>query len=165
VARLVLVGMPGAGKSTLAVLVATMLGCEVVDTDEEIEKSVGCAANEYLRRHGEPAFRELELRALRAALPRDAVISTGGGVVTSSEARDLLRAQVTLWLDSDDDVLVTRLADGDRPLLGEDVKADLARLRAQREDWYREVSVGRVITDGTLDDAVHQICDAAGVAR
>jgi shikimate kinase len=164
VARLVLVGMPGTGKSTLAVMVAARLGCEAVDTDEEIEKTVGCAASEYLRREGEPAFRKEELRALRDALRGDVVVSTGGGVVTSNEARELLGSQVTLWLDGDDDILIARLQGGDRPLLGEDMKTDLARLRAQREDWYREVSLRRVDAEGTLDEVVRRICDAAAVA-
>ena len=163
-ARLVLVGMPGTGKSALAVMVAARLGCEAVDTDQEIEKSVGCAASEYLRREGEPAFREEELRALRDVLQDDVVVSTGGGVVTSNEARELLGSQVTLWLDGDDDVLIARLEGGDRPLLGEDMKTDLARLRAQREDWYREVSMSRVDAEGTLDEVARRICDAAAVA-
>jgi len=97
-------------------------------------------------------------------LQGDVVVSTGGGVVTSNEARELLGSQVTLWLDGGDDVLIARLEGGDRPLLGEDMKTDLARLRAQREDWYREVSLSRVDAEGTLDEVVRRICDAAAVA-
>lgn len=164
-ARLVLIGLPGAGKSTLAALVAVQLGCDVIDTDDEIEKSVGCPANEYLRREGEPAFRRAELRALGGALDHDVVVSTGGGVVTLSEARELLRSQVTVWLDSDDAVLTSRLEGGDRPLLGQDLKVDLARLRAQREDWYRDVSVRRVDAEGTFEDVTRRILDAADVTR
>jgi shikimate kinase len=114
-----------------------------------------------LRREGEAAFRRAELTALEAALAVDGVVSTGGGVVTSQGARDLLRAEVTIWLDCDDDALRTRLGGVDRPLLGEDVDAALTRLRREREAFYREVARVRVDATGPLRDVAQRVQDAA----
>jgi len=159
----VLVGLPGAGKSTVAHLLAATWGCASLDTDEMIATDVGCDASEFLRREGEPAFRERELVALRAALGQDAVVSTGGGVVTTEQARALLKGEVTIWLDGDDEVLVERLADGDRPLIGNDPISDLRRLRAQRAAWYGDVARAKVSSNATPLEVAREVMDAAKV--
>lgn len=114
-------------------------------------------AAQYLRSHGEDDFRRREVTALRAALATDAVVSTGGGIVVSEAARELLKGQVTLWLDCDDDVLLTRLDDGDRPLLGDEPAPALARLRRERGPWYREVARERVDVSGEVDDVLARL--------
>ncbi len=156
-ARLVLVGLPGVGKSSVARAVGARWGCESLDTDELIESNVGEPAASYLRREGESTFRTRELEVLVLAVARDAVVATGGGVVCTREARELLAGEVTLWLDSDDDVILERLDHLDRPLLGERPATALTGLRAAREGWYREVSRLRVDATGTLDDVVRRV--------
>jgi shikimate kinase len=153
-ARLVLVGLPGAGKTTLGRLLAERWACGLVDTDDVLADLVGVSAPQYLREWGEPSFRERELDALRQALDSHDVVSTGAGIVTTSAARELLAGELTLWLDADDEVLVERVRDGERPLLGDDHRASLARLRVQREPWYREVARGRVDSSGSPDEVV-----------
>jgi shikimate kinase len=160
VARLVLVGLPGVGKTTLAQMVAHVWGCSALDTDDVLAETVGCAAGEYLRAEGVDAFRRAELDALAAALETDAVVSTGGGVVTSERARGLLQGEVTLWLDCDDETIASRLGDVDRPLLGEDVRSSLTELRAERGAWYEEVARVRIDASGTLEVVVARLLDA-----
>ncbi|HEV3188410.1 MAG TPA: shikimate kinase [Acidimicrobiales bacterium] len=156
-ARLVLVGLPGVGKSTLARALADSWHCEMVDTDDLVAAIVGVPVAQYLREQGEAAFREKELAALRTALGTDAVIATGAGVVVTSAARELLATATTYWLDSDDETLLERVGDGERPLLGDDHREGLARLRAQREAWYRSSARRRVNSSGTIDEVVRRI--------
>jgi shikimate kinase len=161
VARLVLVGLPGAGKTTLARALGDAWGCRVLDTDDELARLVGVPAAQFLRERGEPALREQELAALSGALAEDAVVATGAGIVTTATARAALERENTLWLDSDDDTLLLRVGDGDRPLLGDDHRASLAYLRVQREAWYAAVSRARVDTSGPLEDVVQRVIDRA----
>ena len=161
-ARLILVGLPGVGKTTVAHSVAQRWECPVLDTDDVLSEEVGCAAPEFLRREGETRFRDRELEALRTALACDAVVATGGGIVSSEAARTLLGSQVTIWLDCTDDVILARVGDGDRPLLGEDPTTAVVRLRLARQHLYREVSRARVDASGTLEDVVQRVIDAAG---
>ena len=164
-ARAVLIGLPGCGKSTLARALAADWGCDAVDTDEVLSASVGCSAAEFLRTKGEEAFRRHEVAALDAALASDAVVATGGGVVTSPAARDLLAEELTVWLDCEDDVLLARLGDGERPLLSVDPAGTLARLRAQREDWYRDVATVKVDTSGGVDEALARLREALEISE
>ena len=159
-ARAVLIGLPGSGKSTLARSLAADWGCDAVDTDEVLSASVGCSAAEFLRTKGEEAFRREEVAALGAALAADAVVATGGGVVVSSDARALLVAELTVWLDCEDKVLLERVGEGERPLLGADPAAAITRLRAEREGWYREVATMKVDTSGGIDEALDRLRDA-----
>lgn len=164
-ARLVLVGLPGVGKTSVAQALAQRLDCGAIDTDDVIALAVGSTAAQYLRSEGEPAFRQRETEALVAALAADAVVSTGGGIVTTPRARELLGEQLTLWLDCDDETILPRLAEIDRPLLGDDPTGALARLRRERDHWYRDVSRARIDASGTLDEVVQLVINAvAGVA-
>ena len=156
-ARAVLIGLPGSGKSTLARALAADWGCAVVDTDEVLSASVGCSAGEFLRTRGEDAFRREEVAALGAALAVDAVVATGGGAVVSPDARTLLAGELTVWLDCDDAVLLERLGESERPLLGADAASALVRLRAEREDWYRHVATLRIDSSGEIDEALARL--------
>ena len=160
-ARLVLVGLPGVGKTSVAEKLADLWGCQFVDTDELVAAVHGKPTAEILREDGESVFRDLELAALSGAVDLDAVIATGGGVVTTPRARELLRRSPTIWLDCGDAEIVERAKQGDRPLLGTDVVQAIATLRSLREAWYAEVSRARVDASGTLDDVVERVLRAA----
>jgi shikimate kinase len=159
VARLVLVGLPGAGKSTLALALGEHWHCSVIDTDDALAAAVGVPAAQYLREHGEVAFREQELAALRIAVLSDGVVATGAGVVTTPAARELLEQELTLWLDSDDNTLLARVGDGERPLLGDDHAQGLENLRQQREGWYRSTSRARVDSSGSLPEVLRRVLE------
>ena len=154
-ARVVLVGLPGVGKSTVGRALAERWGVDFVDCDEAFVDQWGESVQDVLRRDGESVFREREVHVLDQVLRTDAVVATGGGVVTTPQARSLLRAAPTLWLDAPDAVLVERVRDGDRPLLGDDPLEALARLRSQRSRFYADVARGHIVVDRDID----AICD------
>jgi shikimate kinase len=158
--RLVLVGLPGVGKTSVARKLGSELNCPAVDTDDVLGRAVGCPASLYLRREGEEAFRTAEVAALTEVLDQDNVVATGGGVVTTRAARELLVKHVTFWLDCEDDVIVARLGHVDRPLIGDDVEASLAALRLERDEWYEEVSRARIDASGSLRDVTKRVRDA-----
>lgn len=151
--HLVLVGMMGAGKSTVGRIVAERLGRRLVDSDECIEERTGRTVREIFATDGEPAFRRLETDALRDALAEDepVVIAAAGGVVLSDANRAMLRtadARV-IWLSADPTVLLERVRSGmHRPLLDDDPAGTLQRMWDQREPLYREVADAIVSVDG-----------------
>jgi shikimate kinase len=159
-ARLVLVGLPGAGKTTLAGVLAQHWSCEAIDTDEVLATEVGEPAAAFLRARGEAAFRARELDALRIALDSDAVVSTGAGIVTTAPARARHAKETVVWLDCDDATLIVRVGEGERPLLGENHGESLARLRSEREPWYESVARTRVDASGTPDEVASRVLGA-----
>lgn len=162
VARLVLVGLPGTGKTTVAAVIAQRWNCVALDTDDELASMVGVATAAYLRAHGEVEFRARELDALRGALTSDGVVATGAGVVTTEAARELIAQQHVVWLDCDDATLVTRVGSGDRPLLGDDYAKSIARLRGEREGWYEAVADIRVDASGDPEVVAESVLRAVG---
>ena len=91
-ANIVLIGMPGCGKSTVGALVAALLDRRLINTDLLIEQRTGISCGDYIRQQGEAAFRALETQVLReAAAQTGCVIATGGGVVTQPQNKELLR--------------------------------------------------------------------------
>ena len=146
--RLLLVGMMGAGKTTVARLAARRLRWAYVDTDGEITRSTGATVPELFARHGEGRFREEEARALDAVLgrPGPLVVSVGGGAVLDPANRRRLReAGTVVWLRARPATLLARVHDGaGRPLLAGDSPEDraltLERLEAERRPLYAEVA-------------------------
>ncbi|MGI9052256.1 MAG: shikimate kinase [Ilumatobacteraceae bacterium] len=166
--HLVLVGMMGAGKTTVGRAVAARLGRRFVDSDEMIEQRTGRTVREIFEDDGEPAFRALETAALVDALaePQPLVIAAAGGVVLQADNRAALEGSTAfvVWLDADPSVLAGRVHAGDhRPLLGDDPEAALRRLLPERRRWYEEVADGSVETgDWPLDYTVEGVLDVMG---
>jgi shikimate kinase len=154
VAAVVLIGLPGSGKSSVGRALANALGLEFVDTDELIERREGEPAPQILRSRGEDEFRRLELDALNEALTTTGVVATGGGVVTTPAARERLSREHCLWLMASVSTLVSRVESGDRPLINGDARAALLRLAEERDPLYAVVADGVVEADAPLDDVV-----------
>ncbi|MBK9713595.1 MAG: shikimate kinase [Kouleothrix sp.] len=157
-----LIGLSGAGKSSVGRLLAERLGWPLRDTDTLVAQAAGRGVPQIFAEDGEAHFRDLEAAALRAALSGGpCVVATGGGIVLRAENRALLRERAFVaWLDAPTGALVDRLRAHDqaRPLLqGDDPAARLESLRAGRAALYSEVCDMRVATDGLTTD---QVCDA-----
>lgn len=139
--HLVLVGLPGAGKSTVGPLVAEMAGCAFLDFDVEIERRTGLAVLDIFRERGEPAFRKLE-RELTAELRTSpgAVLAPGGGwIVDPANVAQLRPPSRIVHLRVTPDVALARLGDGvaSRPLLMKgNPRQNLALLEWQRTPLY-----------------------------
>ena len=142
---IVMVGLMGAGKTTIGRRLAAGLGLTFVDADAEIEQAAGCSVAELFDRYGEQQFRVGERRVIARLLGgRQAVIATGGGAVVDPATRRLIRERaVSVWLRCSLDVLVRRVsARGHRPLLrGKDAKATLDRLLSERQGYYAEADL------------------------
>jgi shikimate kinase len=126
----VLVGMMGAGKSSIGRRLASRLGIPFVDADSEIEIAAGMSIPEIFDKHGEPEFRKGEARVIARLLDNGPqVLATGGGAVMDQQTRDLIHIKgVSVWLKADLDVLMKRTKRrNDRPL-AEKIK-DLLPLR------------------------------------
>ena len=145
VLKIILVGMPGAGKTTIGRQLARRLGMPFVDSDHCIEERLGCTIRQYFEHCGEDAFRDAEERALDdlTADAADGVLSTGGGAVLRpvNRARLHARGQV-IYLHATPEDLHRRLRhDTSRPLL--QVEDPLGRLRGlfqTRDPLYREAA-------------------------
>ena len=148
--RVVLVGPPGAGKSTVGTLVAASLGLPFRDTDADVEAVAGKPIPEIFIDDGEDAFRALEREAVATALSTfDGVLALGGGAILAPATRELLRGHTVVYLSVElsDAVARVGLAAG-RPLLTVNPRATLKYLLDQRRPLYQEVATLTVATDG-----------------
>ena len=156
---IVLVGLPGAGKSKVGRLLASRLGVDHVDTDDLVEERQGRPIADIFAIDGEAAFRVMETDAVACALTRSAVVSLGGGAAATQAVRDLLAGHTVVYIDAPHEGLVRRTASKThRPLLAEDPSGTLARLRTEREPHYR--SVATIVVEsgpGPVDDVVTAI--------
>ncbi len=166
--RLVLVGMMGAGKTTVGRLAADHLGWRYLDSDAEVVAATGCTVRELFAERGEDAFRAEEASVLAEALTGDesVVVSAAGGVVLAESNRRLLMGSGTVvWLRARPGTLAGRVGSGDgRPLLGEDPAVSLADLDRVRRPLYEEVSTAVVDVDGlTPLQVVDRVLEVAGL--
>ncbi|MBR4972494.1 MAG: AAA family ATPase, partial [Oscillospiraceae bacterium] len=150
--NIVLIGMPGCGKSTVCKLLAEKCNKQFVDADEKIVELAGKSIPEIFAEDGQEVFRNLETQALEALGKQSGlVIATGGGCVTKERNYPLLHQNgIILWLQRNIAVLPT---DG-RPLSQSN---DLHKMYAVRKPLYEAFADGTVINDGTLEDTLSQI--------
>ncbi|MGH9207116.1 MAG: shikimate kinase [Acidimicrobiales bacterium] len=154
--RMFLIGMMGAGKSTIGALLAEQLGWRHLDSDAEVQRLTGRTVPEIFAADGEAAFRRHESLVLAQATDckSSVVVSVAGGAVLDSGNRARLRKSgLVVWLRADVATLASRVGDGaGRPLLGEDVSAALSRLYEQRRPLYEELAQVTVDVDGLLPE-------------
>lgn len=165
---LVLVGMMGAGKSSVGKRLAQVLDLPFKDADEEIEKAAGRTISEIFAHHGEAEFREGERRVIARLLDDPPhVLATGGGAFVNNSTRALVKAKaVSIWLKADPEVLARRVGRKDnRPLLrGKDPRQVLTELLAQREPAYRQADLIIESNDGPHQHTVDAIIAALNAA-
>jgi shikimate kinase len=156
--RLILVGLMGAGKTTVGRLLSDRLGWRHFDSDAQVMARTGSSVPELFDRHGEAAFRAEESQVLAEALSSTdpVVVSAAGGVVLSPSNRELLmRSGVVVWLRADPGLLARRVGAGEgRPLLEDDPATRLAQLYQVRRPLYQEVAAVTIEVDGLTPDGV-----------
>ncbi len=159
--NLYLIGMMGAGKTTVGRKLANRLGYRFLDTDALIEQTADKPITELFAQAGEAAFRDLETQVLAQVSAHTClVVATGGGIVTQPMNWSYLRHGIVIWLDVPIPVLVSRLSgDTSRPLLkglnGVDATAKLEALLAERSDRYALADI-RIAYEGR---SVGKTCD------
>jgi shikimate kinase len=161
---IVLVGMMGAGKSTIGRRLAARLRLPFLDADSEIEAAAAMTIPEIFELHGEPHFRDGEARVIARLLDGGpAVLATGGGSFMREETRRRIADKaVSIWLKADTDIIMRRVKRrADRPLLQtEDPAATVNRLLAEREPVYGNADLTIASRDVPHDKIVDE-CIAA----
>lgn len=158
---IVLVGLMGAGKTTVGRRLAKRLGLEFADSDFEIEKAAQMSVGEIFETYGEDYFRAGERRVIARLMggpPR--ILATGGGAFINDETRALMKSEaITVWLDAELQVLVERTGRRDtRPLLKNGDPADiLKKLLQERGPIYAEADIHIQSSEGPHDEVVESI--------
>jgi shikimate kinase len=142
---IVLIGMMGAGKSTIGRRLASRLRLPFLDADSEIETAAGMTIPEIFELHGEPHFRDGEARVIARLLESGpAVLATGGGAFMREETRGRIgNKAVSIWLKADADIIMRRVKRrADRPLLQTaDPAGTVSRLITEREPIYQHADI------------------------
>lgn len=160
----VLVGLMGAGKSTVGRKLATLLAKDFVDADEAIERAARQSIPEIFAEFGEAYFRDGERRVIARLLEEDhGIIATGGGAFVNDETRALiLERGIAVWIDCPVDILVERTArKNNRPLLRQGNPHEiLTRLHAERQPFYAQAHIRVASESGPHHDTALAIIGA-----
>jgi shikimate kinase len=160
---LVLVGMPGSGKSAVGRRLATRLEIAFVDADEEIESAAGKPIMDIFKDHGEAYFREGERKVIARLLGSGPqVLATGGGALMAAETRDNIRhSGISIWLKAELAVLMRRvLKRNTRPLLEKDPEGVMRQLMEARYPVYATADITVESRDLPHDTVVGEIIEA-----
>jgi shikimate kinase len=168
---IVLIGMMGAGKSSIGKRLAARLGIPFADADAAIEEAAGMSIPDIFTSHGEPSFRSGEARVIARLLDSGPqVLATGGGSFVNEETRARIHERgISVWLKADVDVLLRRVKRRDnRPLLkNDDPAATLTALLAAREPFYSQANLTVMSRDVPheviVEEIVTLLCDRLGV--
>jgi shikimate kinase len=158
--RVVLIGPMGAGKTTVAGLLAQSWGCEVRDTDQDVEAQEGRSVQEIFIELGEPYFRDRERAAVRAAVrEHSGVVALGGGAVMDPGTREVLEGHRVVFLDVGLADAVKRVGLGQgRPLLVGNVRSRIKAILTERRPVYTAVAGHVVSTDGrSAEDVADEV--------
>lgn len=158
---IVLVGLMGAGKSSIGKRLAKALKMPFIDSDDEISEAAACSISDIFEIYGEPKFRDLEKRVLLRLLTEEApaVIATGGGAFIQPEVREMVKENaISIWLQAELDVLYDRVArKHSRPLLEKGNKRDiLKKLLVDREPFYKQADIMVSSDMGAHENVVHK---------
>ena len=170
---IVLVGLMGAGKTSVGRRLSQILDLPFVDADLEIEEAAGCTIADFFEIYGEPAFREGEERVIDRLLKQGSqILSTGGGAFMSDTTRERISEHgVSVWLDTDLDTLIKRTSRrNDRPLLNTADPAETLRtLMETRNPTYEKADVHLVSGTETVDNSaklvIRAIADYLGLTN
>ena len=160
--RLVLIGPPGCGKSTVGAALASKLSIEFIDTDNQIETSYGRKISDIFVDKGEALFRELEFAALTQSLSvSDCVLSLGGGAPIAPRAQELLKSSTSpiFFLDVSLAVAAPRVGfNRDRPLLLSNPRAQWQSLAETRRPIYESLATFVIKVDSmSVEEVVNEI--------
>ena len=165
---IVLIGMMGAGKTTVGRRLATRLGRHFVDSDEEVEKAAGMSIEDIFAAHGEADFRAGEVKVIARLLKESGmVLGTGGGAFMNAETRAVIKeTAVSVWIKADFDLLFQRVSRrSNRPLLKTaNPRETLQKLIDARYPTYAEADITIVSRDVPQDQVASEVIDAI-VAR
>ncbi len=149
-AKVYLIGLMGAGKSTVGKILADTLKWQLLDIDHEIEKLVGHDIPTIFKEQGEAGFRDYETQILKETIEmKHAIIPCGGGIVTRSENLEYLKSHLTVWLDVSPEEAAARLEHSDhRPLLDEceDTIKKLKEILDTRQTAYGQAATIHINT-------------------
>lgn len=160
--KIILIGMMGSGKSTIAQKLAHRLGFSLFECDEIFEKKFKIKIKDYFKQFGEENFRKEEENILKDLIKKDNfIISTGGGVVLNKNNRNLIFNDeiLSIYLKSSVGAIFDRIKNNkNRPLLNvENPKKEIEKILNQREDLYKQAKLTIENENETLDEVVDKI--------
>ena len=163
---IVLVGMPGSGKSSLGKAIAKKLNRNYYDLDKEIEKDLNLSINLVFKSLGEKFFREKEYETLKKIISNtDTLISSGGGTFCHAKCFDLIKTfGLSVWVDTNIDVIFKRLnGKKNRPLLkglkDKSLNEKLIEMYFERSKYYIKADIRLKVSDMSLSDSISKIID------
>jgi len=159
----VLVGAPGAGKTTVGRRVAHVLDVDFADSDELVERRAGKTVSDIFVDDGEQAFRAMEKDAIaRALVETGGVLALGGGAILDADTREALRGHNVVWLRVGIAAASDRVGlNASRPLLLGNVRGTLIKLLEERTPLYDEVATVTIETDGLdVEEVARLVGDA-----